>query len=72
MAVGTMVLLMVVTVGFAPLVLPLAVEGVQVDAGQIAGSLVVFMLVPLGVALAVRARYPHVAGMLVGPIGRGC
>lgn len=70
MAVGTMVLLMVVTVGYAPLVLPLAVEGAQVDAGQIAGSLVVFMLVPLGFALAVRARYPHVAGMLVAPAGR--
>ena len=69
-SVGTMVLLMVVTVGYAPLVLPLAVEGVQVDAGQIAGSLVVFMLVPLGIALAVRARYPDVAASLVGPAGR--
>jgi predicted Na+-dependent transporter len=61
LAVGAMVLLMVVTVGFAPLVLPLAVDGVSVDAWQIASSLIVFMLVPLAVALVVRARYPQVA-----------
>lgn len=70
MSVGSMVLLMVVTVGYAPLVLPLAVEGVHVDAGQIAGSLVIFMLIPLGIALAVRARYPGVAASVVDPVGR--
>ncbi len=69
MAVGTMVLLMVVTVVYAPIVLPIAIEGATVDAGQIATSLVLFMLVPLGGALVVRARYPELAAGWVGPAG---
>jgi predicted Na+-dependent transporter len=69
LAVGAMVLLMVVTVVYAPIVLPLAVEGATVDAGRIASSLVLFMLVPLGVALVVRARYPELAAEWVGPAG---
>jgi predicted Na+-dependent transporter len=70
LAVGAMVLLMVVTVVYAPLVLPLAVQGVTVDAWQIASSLVVFMLVPLAVALVIRARYPDLAAGWVGPAGQ--
>jgi predicted Na+-dependent transporter len=70
LAVGTMVLLMVVTVLYAPIVLPLAVEGATVDAGQIATSLVLFMLVPLGIALLIRARYPETAAGWVGPAGQ--
>ena len=70
LAVGTMVLLMVVTVLYAPIVLPLAVEGATVDAGQIATSLVLFMLVPLGIALLIRARYPETAAGWVGSAGQ--
>jgi predicted Na+-dependent transporter len=70
LAVGAMVLLMVVTVVYAPLVLPLAVQGVTVDAWQIASSLVLFMLVPLAVALVIRARYPDLAAGWVGPAGQ--
>jgi predicted Na+-dependent transporter len=70
LAVGAMVLLMVVTVIYAPIVLPVAVEGVTVDAWQIASSLVLFMLVPLGIALAVQARYPDLAAGWVGPAGQ--
>ncbi len=69
LSVGAMVMLMVVTVVYAPLVLPIAVEGATVDALQIAGSLVLFMLIPLGVALLVRARYPSLAADWVGPAG---
>src|SRR3981189_2614957 len=47
-AVGLMVLLMVVTVAYMPLVLPLLLEGVSVDAAKIARSLVGLMLIPLG------------------------
>lgn len=55
-SVGLMVLLMVVTVGYIPLVLvPLA--GVDVSAWDIARPLVLGMLLPLAIALAVRARY---------------
>lgn len=56
-AVGLMVLLMIVTVAYVPLVLPLLLRGVQVDTWSIARSLIVLMLLPLGIGLAVRARY---------------
>src|SRR2546423_10371913 len=56
-AVGAMVLLMVVTVGYLPLVLPLLLPGTSVDPANIARSLVLLMLLPLGVGLALKARY---------------
>ena len=59
--VGLMVLLMVVTVGYLPVVLPLLLPGVSVNPAQIARSLVLLMLLPLGSALAVRAKRPNVA-----------
>ena len=46
-AVGAMVLLMVVTVGYLPIVLPLLLPGVTVDPWNIARSLVLLMLLPL-------------------------
>ncbi|HSK92084.1 MAG TPA: bile acid:sodium symporter [Euzebyales bacterium] len=60
-SVGLMVLLMVVTVAYVPLVLPLLLPGVEVAPGDIAGSLIVLMLFPLAAGLAVRARYPGIA-----------
>lgn len=59
--VGLMVLLMVVTVGFLPLVLPLLLPGVTVNPAQIARSLFLLMLLPLAGALAVRAYFADVA-----------
>ena len=56
LAVGVMTLLMVVTIFFLPLVLPLLLTGVEVDAGAIAKSLIVLMLVPLILGLLVRAN----------------
>ena len=56
-AVGLMVLLMVVTVGYMPLVLPLLLEGVSVDPMKIASSLVLLMLLPLALGLAMNARF---------------
>jgi BASS family bile acid:Na+ symporter len=61
-AVGLMVLLMVLTVGYLPLVLPMLLEGVSVDPWAIARSLIVLMLIPLMIGLAVRARAAGVAG----------
>ena len=55
--VGLMVLLMVVTVGYLPLVLPLLLPGVSVNPAQIARSLFLLMLLPLAGALVVRARF---------------
>ncbi len=69
-AVGVMVLLMVLTVGFAPVVVPLVLEGVSVAAGDIASSLVVYMLVPLALGLLVAARYPALAEQAVGGFRR--
>jgi len=60
-AVGLMVLLMVVTVAYMPLVLPLLLEGVSVDPMKIARSLVLLMLVPLAIGLMVKARLSGVA-----------
>jgi len=60
-AVGLMVLLMVVTVGFMPLVLPLMLEGVSVDPVKIGRSLVFLMMLPLAIGLLVRARLSGLA-----------
>src|SRR5215471_11859531 len=67
-AVGLMVLLMVLTVGYMPLVLPLLLEGVSVDPTKIARSLVLLMLLPLGAGLLVKARFSHVADRVRTPL----
>jgi BASS family bile acid:Na+ symporter len=69
-AVGLMVLLMVITVGYLPLVLPLLLPGVSVSPGQIARSLVLLMLLPLGGALAVNSSSPAVAARVKPAIDR--
>lgn len=69
-AVGLMVLLMVLTVGYMPIVMPLLLEGVSVDPIQIARSLVVLMLLPLVIGLAVRARYAVAAGRAAPVLNR--
>jgi BASS family bile acid:Na+ symporter len=62
-SVGLMVLLMVVTVGYAPVVVPWLIEGVELSAWDIAKSLIFLMLIPLAVGLFVRARYEeHATG----------
>jgi len=62
--VGLMVLLMVVTVAYVPVVLPFLLPGVQVNPLDIAGSLVVLMLLPLAIGLFVKARYGETAARL--------
>lgn len=62
---GLMVLLMVITVAYLPIVLPFVLTGVQVHPLEIARSLVVLMLIPLAFALFVRARYEEVAKGLI-------
>jgi BASS family bile acid:Na+ symporter len=66
-AVGLMVLLMVVTVGYLPLALPFLLEGITVNPIKIA--LVVLMLIPLAVGLLVRARRPGAAGRIRPTVG---
>src|SRR5262245_22418411 len=60
-AVGLMVLLMVITVGYLPLVLPVVLQGVSVNPARIARSLVLLMLLPLAGALALNATCPATA-----------
>ena len=60
-AVALMVLLMVITVGYLPVVLPILLPGVSVNPAKIARSLVLLMLLPLAVALAVNAKLPGAA-----------
>jgi bile acid:Na+ symporter, BASS family len=63
-AVGAMVLLMVVTVGYLPIVLPMLLHDVTVDPLKIARSLVLLMLVPLAAALVLKARRADVAAQV--------
>ena len=68
--VGLMVLLTVVTIISLPLDLPLLLPGVTVNPLSIVISLVLSMLLPLGIALLVRARYPEQAEQLLPVIGQ--
>lgn len=61
-AVGLMVLLMVVTVAYLPLVLPVFLPGVSVNPAKIARSLFILMLVPLAGALFWKSRFAASAG----------
>jgi len=64
-SVGLMVLLMVVTIIYVPIVLPLLLTGVTINPWDIARSLLLLMLIPLAIALFVRARYEEVANGLL-------
>ena len=69
-AVGLMVLLMVITVGYIPIVLPALLPGTSVNPAQIARSLVLLMLMPLGGALAVNAYRPQLAVRVKPPLDK--
>lgn len=55
--VGLMVLLMVATIIYMPIVLPLLLTGVSVNPWDIAKSLIVLMLIPLGIGLLVKSHW---------------
>ena len=63
-SVGLMLLLMVASIVYLPLVLPLMLEGVEVDAAGIARTLVLMMLLPLIVGLMVRAQAAGLANVI--------
>ena len=60
-SVGLMVLLMVVTVGYMPVVLPAAHRGRRRGPAAIASSLIFLMLLPLAIGLVLRWRYESMA-----------
>ena len=70
LAVGAMVLLMVATVAYAPIVVPLVVEGATVEPWDIASSLIVLMLLPLGLGLLAKARYEAFADSIAAQTGQ--
>ena len=60
-ATGLMVLLVVATIIILPIALPLLLTGISVTFWDIASGLVYLILIPLGLSLFVRARYPDLA-----------
>jgi predicted Na+-dependent transporter len=70
LAVGGMVLLMVATVVYAPVVVPIVVEGATVDPLDIASSLILLMLIPLGLGLLAKARYADFADSIAAQTGQ--
>lgn len=69
-SVGLMVLLMVVTIVYLPLVLPLLLSGVEVNPWDIAQSLIFMMLIPLAIGLFVKARYEDAADKMQPTFGQ--
>jgi predicted Na+-dependent transporter len=63
-SVGLMVLLMVVTIIYLPLVLPFLLGDVEVNPWDIARSLIIMMLIPLAIGLFIRARYEDSAAKM--------
>ena len=60
-AVGLMFLIMVVTIFYLPIVLPLLLPGVEVNPWDIAKSLIVTMLIPLVLGMLIKSHSPDVA-----------
>jgi predicted Na+-dependent transporter len=56
--VGLTVMLMMVSIVYLPVVLPLLLTGVHVNPWDIAQPLIVLMLVPLGIGLLLKSRAP--------------
>ena len=69
-SVGLMVVLMVVTVAYMPIVLPLMLNGVEINPWDIASSLIFLMLLPLAIGLAVKWRYDDTANKLSPLMGQ--
>ena len=64
-SVGLMTLLVMVTIFYMPVVLPLLLRGVTVNPWEIARTLILLMFIPLTVGLLINARYEQTAARLV-------
>jgi predicted Na+-dependent transporter len=60
-AVGLMFLIMVVTIFYLPIILPLLLPGVEINPWDIAKSLIVTMLIPLAMGMLIKSHSPDVA-----------
>jgi bile acid:Na+ symporter, BASS family len=70
LGVALMVLLMGTSIFYLPLVLPLLISGVDVEAWRVAQPLIMMILVPFIVGLLLKARYPRLAVRLEPPFDR--
>ena len=61
LGVGLMTLLMVVTIIYVPIILPLLLPGVEVNPWDIASSLIMTMLIPLALGLLIKSHSPEAA-----------
>ena len=61
---GLMMMLMLGTVFYMPMVLPLVLEGVEVNSWDIAKPLIVMMIIPLVIGLLIKAKYEDIASNL--------
>ena len=69
-AVGLTMILIIVTIFYMPFMLPYLIEGVHVDQSSTALYLIVFMLIPLIVTMAIRAKIPSAARILYPVVDR--
>lgn len=69
-AVGLTMILIIVTIFYMPFMLPYLIEGVRVDQSSTALYLIVFMLIPLIVTMAIRAKIPQAARILYPIVDR--
>lgn len=69
-AVGLTMILILVTIFYMPFMLPYLIEGVRVDQSSTALYLIVFMLIPLIITMAIRAKIPQVARVLYPIVDR--
>jgi predicted Na+-dependent transporter len=60
-AVGLMFLIMVVTIFYLPIILPVLLPGVEINPWDIAKSLIVTMLIPLVMGMLIKSHSPDVA-----------
>jgi len=68
--VGLMVLLMVVSIVYIPIVLPLLLAGVEVNPWDIAQSLIMLMLIPLAIGLLMKSHSPESAAHWQGVMNK--
>jgi ACR3 family arsenite transporter len=69
-AVGLMTLLVVTTIFYMPVVLPLLLQGVTVSPWQIARTLLLLMFIPLTSGLLLNSRYAQAAALWVPSLAK--
>jgi predicted Na+-dependent transporter len=60
-AVGLMFLIMVVTIFYLPIILPVLLPSIEINPWDIAKSLIVTMLIPLVIGMLIKSHSPDVA-----------